>query len=123
MAHYPGRPPIDAYGGGGFRFASMSHKGSILILPSGVYDWAPTLPVQAPGDFAALLAERGNIGFVLLGTGKDMLRPSRPVREAFAAEGLALDFMSTGAAVRTWNVLVAEDRNVACALVAVEDAW
>ena len=30
---YPGRAPIDAYGNGGFRFAGMSHRGSLLILP------------------------------------------------------------------------------------------
>ncbi len=38
-AHFPGRAPIDAYGNGGFRFAGMSHKGSLLCLPSGVYGW------------------------------------------------------------------------------------
>ena len=32
----PGRAPIDAYGNGGFRFADMSHRGSILALPSGI---------------------------------------------------------------------------------------
>ena len=41
-ARYPGRAPIDAYGNGGFRFADMSHRGSILCLPSGIYAWAPT---------------------------------------------------------------------------------
>lgn len=115
-AHYPGRPPIDAYGSGGFRFASMSHQGSILILPSGVYGWNGS-------DFALVFTEKDEIEFLLLGTGKDMLRPSKHVRESFAAHGLALDFMSTGSAVRSWNVLLAEGRRVAAALVAVEDAW
>ena len=41
-ARYPGRAPIDSYGNGGFRFAQMSHKGSILCLPSGIYAWAPS---------------------------------------------------------------------------------
>lgn len=40
-AHYPGRAPIDAYGNGGFRFAGMSHRGSLLCLPSGIYGWDP----------------------------------------------------------------------------------
>jgi uncharacterized protein len=115
-AHYPGRPPIDAYGSGGFRFAGMSHKGSILILPSGVYDWDGK-------SFAAVFNEKDNIEFLLLGTGKDMLRPPKHVREAFASRGLALDFMSSGSAVRTWNVLLAEGRRVAAALTAVEEAW
>ena len=38
--HFPGRAPIDAYGNGGFRFAGMSHRGSILCLPSGIHGWA-----------------------------------------------------------------------------------
>lgn len=115
-AHYPGRPPIDAYGGGGFRFAGMSHKGSILILPSGVYDWDGR-------DFAPVFAEQDEIEFLLLGTGTDMLRPELSVREAFASRRIALDFMNTGSAVRTWNVLLAEGRRVATALIAVEEAW
>ena len=41
-AHYPRRAPIDAYGNGGFRFADMSHRGSILCLPSGIYGWTAT---------------------------------------------------------------------------------
>ncbi len=115
-AHYPGRPPIDAYGSGGFRFAGMSHLGSILILPSGVYDWDGR-------GFAAVFAEKEQIEFLLLGTGKDMLRPAKDVRDAFAARQMALDYMNTGSAVRTWNVLLAEGRRVAAALVAVEEAW
>lgn len=115
-AHYPGRPPVDAYGSGGFRFAGMSHLGSILILPSGVYGWNGS-------DFAAVFTEQDRIEFLLLGTGKEMLRPPKDVRDAFAARQLTLDYMSTGSAVRTWNVLLAEGRRVAAALVAVEDAW
>ena len=115
-AHYPGRPAIDAYGSGGFRFAGMSHQGSILILPSGVYGWDNS-------DFSPVFTEKDEIEFLLLGTGKDMLRPSKQVRDAIAARGLALDYMSTGSAVRTWNVLLAEGRRVAAALVAVEEAW
>jgi len=34
---YPALAPIEAYGNGGFRFAGMSHRGSLLILPSGIY--------------------------------------------------------------------------------------
>jgi len=39
-AHFPGRAPVDTYGNGGFRFADMSHRGSILCLPSGIYGWS-----------------------------------------------------------------------------------
>ena len=45
-AHFPGRAPVEAYGNGGFRFADMSHRGSILCLPSGIHGWEPADPVM-----------------------------------------------------------------------------
>jgi uncharacterized protein len=119
--HYPGRPLLDAYGNGGFRFADMSHRGSLLILPSGVYGWdvaeaaGVTLAALAP-----VLAERDGIEVFLLGTGAAQVFPPLDVRQAFLAARLGLDVMDTGAAARTYNVLHAEKRAVAAALIAVE---
>ncbi len=121
-AFYPGRPPIDSYGNGGFRFAGISHRGSILVLPSGVYKWTPDPAVLKASDFAAILAERDGIDLLLLGMGSVMTRPPRAVAETIAASGMMLDFMTTGAAVSTYNLLHAENRKVAAALIAVEDA-
>ena len=120
-AYFPGRAPIDAYGNGGFRFAGMSHKGSILLLPGGIHTWrhGDELTVE---DFALVFAAKAEIGVLLLGTGAEMRRPPPAVREAFAAHGLALDFMGTGAAVSTYNIMLAENRGVAAALIAVADA-
>jgi uncharacterized protein len=120
-AHFPGRAPIDAYGNGGFRFAEMSHKGSILCLPSGIYGW----PVADAGnlavtDFERALAEAGEIEILLVGTGHEMKPLPRELRDALRAAGLFADPMGTGAAVRTFNVLLAEDRAVAAALIAVD---
>ncbi|MGQ0485139.1 MAG: Mth938-like domain-containing protein [Hyphomicrobiales bacterium] len=120
-AFFPGRAPIDAYGNGGFRFAGMSHRGSILVLPGGIHAWHHGDDLS-PEDFALVFAEPAEIDVVLLGTGTAMRRPPQPVREAFAAHDLPLDCMSTGAAVRTYNILLAEDRLVAAALIAVADA-
>lgn len=120
-AHFPGRAPIDAYGNGGFRFADMSHRGSIMVLPSGIYGWEPAdrLRVTA-GDLDAAVAEAGQIEFLLLGTGAELRPLPRAEREALRAGGLRIEIMATGAALRTLNVLLAEDRAVAAALVAVE---
>jgi uncharacterized protein len=120
-AHFPGRAPIDAYGNGGFRFAEMSHRGSILCLPSGIHGWQPADPANLTAeDFAKLLAEAIGIQVLLVGTGKDLKPLPKPLRESLRAAGISADPMSTGAAVRTYNVLLAEDRAVAAALVAVE---
>jgi uncharacterized protein len=120
-ARYPGRAPIDAYGNGGFRFAEMSHRGSILCLPSGVYAWAPADAEAVEAEtLAPVLAEKGALDLLLLGTGRSQRMPKSEVRRAFAEAGVALEAMDTGAACRTYNVLLAEGRPVAAALIAVE---
>ena len=120
-AHFPGRAPVDAYGNGGFRFAEMSHRGSILCLPSGIHGWQPADPAALKlEDFERVLQEADEVEILLVGTGKE-LKPLPPgLRQALRDAGISADPMSTGAAVRTYNVLLAEDRAVAAALVAVE---
>ena len=120
-AHYPQRAPIDAYGNGGFRFAGMSHRGSLLILPSGIYAWdVKAINDVAAESCAAFLREVAAPGFVLLGTGPSQVFPPAHVRKLFADAGIALEPMSTGAAARTFNVLLAEGRDVSAGLIAVE---
>jgi uncharacterized protein len=116
----PGRHLIDAYGNGGFRFAEMSHRGSILALPSGVRAWDPTdARALTAEDFAPVLAEAGDIELLLLGTGLDIVPFPEALRWPLREARVGLDVMQTGAAARTYNVLVAENRKVAAALVAV----
>ena len=120
-AHFPGRAPIDAYGNGGFRFADMSHRGSILCLPSGIYGWMPeAAPRLSETDLTKLLEETEAVEILLVGTGKDLVPLSPKLRALLREHGISADAMSTGAAVRTYNVLLAEDRAVAAALVAVD---
>ncbi|PRD42021.1 hypothetical protein C5748_17830 [Phyllobacterium phragmitis] len=120
-AHFPGRVPIDAYGNGGFRFADMSHRGSILCLPSGIYGWEPvTPPVPGLGDIGKIMEEADQIEILLVGTGTDLRRLPEDLRAVLREHRISADPMSTGAAVRTYNVLLAEDRAVAAALIAVD---
>jgi uncharacterized protein len=72
-------------------------------------------------DFDAVLAKPQGVGFVLLGTGDAQVFPPASVRKAFVEAGIGLEPMSTGAAVSTYNVLLGEGRDVACALIAVDD--
>ena len=121
--HYPGRAAIDAYGNGGFRFAGMSHKGSIIALPSGVWAWDEGDPAALTvAILTRVFAEprTGEFQFLLLGTGKTQVFPPLELRRAFTEAGLGLDIMSTGAACRTYNVLLAEGRPVGAALIAVD---
>ncbi|MBN9064539.1 MAG: hypothetical protein BGP06_01620 [Rhizobiales bacterium 65-9] len=116
----PGQYPIEAYGDGGFRFGGMSHRGSILALPSGMRAW----PVAAVADFdraafAAVLAEAASIELLLVGTGVDPAHLSEQLRWMFQEARIGVDSMTTPAAARTYNVLVAEKRRVAAALIAV----
>ncbi len=119
-AHFPGRAPIDAYGNGGFRFADMSHRGSILCLPSGIHGWDKT--EDAPltlADLQRVLDEAGEIEVLLVGTGKEIRPLSPEIKAALRERRISSDPMSTGAAVRTFNVMLAESRAVAAALIAV----
>jgi uncharacterized protein len=117
----PGRHPIEAYGRGGFRFAGMSHRGSLLCLPDGIRAW----PVATRDDISEEtlapvldLAER--LDFVVLGYGREPWPVPERLRAPFRGRKLSFDAMTTGAAVRTYNVMVAEGRRVAAALVAVD---
>lgn len=116
----PGRHAIEAYGRGGFRFAGMSHRGSILILPSGIRAWAveDARTIKA-ADLAAVLREAPAVEFLLIGTGAAIVPLPDRLRLPFREAGISVDTMQTGAAARTYNVLLAEDRRVAAALVAV----
>ena len=119
-AHFPGRAPIDAYGNGGFRFADMSHRGSILCLPSGIYGWdAYEGEPMTPDLFARVLADAAEIEVLLVGTGQSLVPLPAAVKTALREKGIGSDPMSTGAAVRTFNIMLAESRAVACALIAV----
>ncbi|HEV7436037.1 MAG TPA: Mth938-like domain-containing protein [Pseudorhizobium sp.] len=119
-AHFPGRAPIDAYGNGGFRFAEMSHRGSLLCLPSGIHGWTlaegDALTVEA---LAMVLEEAESVEVLLVGTGTEIRPLPQAVKAALKARGIASDPMSTGAAVRTYNVMLSESRAVAAALIAV----
>lgn len=119
--HLPHLAPIDAYGDGGFRFAGMSHRGSLLLLPQGIWAW----PVTSAGDvdeaaLAPVLANADAIALFLLGTGRESWLMPAPLRARLRESRMVVEVMTTGAAVRTYNMLLAERRRVAAALIAVD---
>lgn len=116
----PGRHPIDAYGAGGFRFAEMSHKGSILALPSGIHAWDARAPADLTLEaFAPVLREADGFDLLLVGVGPDLVALDEGVLWGLREAGLRVDVMQTGAAARTYTILLGEKRRVAAALLAV----
>jgi len=120
---YPQQVGIDAYGNGGFRFAGASHRGSLLCLPDGMHAW----PVSAPAELtletlAPVLAVADTIDVLLLGMGPDIALLDPALRAALREHRIIVEAIGTGSAVRTYNVLLAEDRAVGAALIAVENA-
>lgn len=117
----PGRYLLDAFGAGGFRFAEMSHRGSILATPAGIRIWpVANFAALTEASLQPVLDEAESIDFLLIGTGTDIAFVSNALRERFREVGITIEGMATAAAARTYNVLVAEDRRVAAALIAVE---
>jgi uncharacterized protein len=119
--HLPQPALIDAYGNGGFRFAGMSHRGSLLCLPDGIWAWPVRLPEDVSEDtLTPVFARAESLDFVLIGAGRDLWVMPERLRQRFRTVSLSADAMTTGAAVRTYNVLLAENRRVAAGLIAVD---
>ncbi|MER2606553.1 MAG: MTH938/NDUFAF3 family protein [Siculibacillus sp.] len=119
--HLPQPVQIDSYGLGGFRFGDMSHRGSLLCLPSGMWNWEPGDPPRFDeATLARVFAEADALDIVLIGTGRDLVPISPALRARFRERGISADPMATGHALRTWNVLLAEGRRVGAVLLAVD---
>lgn len=111
---------IEAYGAGGFRIDGESFRGSVIVLPEGVVGWSA-------GDIAGItvdslqpvIAIGGQVEILLIGTGARFALVAPAVRQSLRDRGVAADAMDTGAACRTYNILRAEGRRVAAALIAV----
>ena len=117
----PGQHPIDAYGAGGFKFADMSHKGSLFALPSGLYAWAPTsvAEIDAPSLARVFAEDKGLIEHLLIGTGLSLVPLAPALKAGLKEAGIVGEPMATAAAARTYNILLGERRRVAAALIAV----
>lgn len=118
---YPYQATIDGYGNGGFRFASMSHRGSLLCLPTGMHKWDVTTAADITLDnLRPVLDAADRIDVLLVGLGKDIAGFPKPIREALRARSIIVEAVATGGAVRTYNILLGEDRAVGAALIAVD---
>jgi len=113
------RKIIQGYGPGSFRVSGEVYNSAIIVFPDRVEPWNYTGDPASftEADFNALFASAGDTEVVLLGCGSAMQFISPALRKTFSGKGLALETMDTGAACRTYNVLMAEGRLVAAALI------
>jgi uncharacterized protein len=112
-----GRQVIQSYRGGMFRISQIDYAGPVIVLPDRTIVWSPPAFADiAATDFDALRSPDIAVQVLLLGCGDKMLLPSSALRKAFKEIGIVIEPMDTGAACRTFNVLMGEDRRVAAAL-------
>lgn len=114
------RPLVQRYRPGGFTISGVALTGSVLILPTRTLSW----PVSAPADMtldglAVLRAADPPVDLLLLGTGAGFAQAPPALREGLRGWGIVVETMATPAACRTYNLLVAEGRRVAAALIAL----
>jgi uncharacterized protein len=119
--HLPYPVTIDFYGNGGFRFGAMSHRGSLLCLPDGIWAW----PVATARDIteaslAPVFARADVLDLFLIGAGRDPFALPEALRARFRALSISVDCLGTGPAAQTYNILLGEKRRVAAGLIAVE---
>ena len=118
--HLPRSAPIEAYGKGGFAFADMSHRGSLLCLPEAIWAWPVTRPEDIDEASLVRVFEAANgIDTLIIGTGTGVWLAPPALREALRAVRVVLDTMQTGPAITTYNIMIGERRRVAAALIAV----
>ena len=116
-----GRQIVQSYGAGRFKISGIAYEGSVIVLPEAVHPW----PLDSDGRVSLetlqpVIGWTPAIEILLLGTGATMRPASPELRAALKQHGIVADAMDTGAACRTFNVLIAEDRRVAAALIAHE---
>jgi uncharacterized protein len=115
-----GRQYIEGYGAGRFRISGVVHDGAVLVFRTRTIAWPVASLAAVTADSLAPVLEAGDVTVLLLGCGARMAPVPSALRERLRAAGIVIEPMDTGGACRTYNVLLAEDRQVAAALLPVE---
>jgi uncharacterized protein len=115
-----GQQLIQGYGDGGFRISGQRWEGSVLVFPAQTLAWpVASLNEVTAASLAEVTAAAADVSVLLLGCGAQMALISATLRHELRAAGIVVEVMDTGAACRTYNVLLAEGRRIAAALIAV----
>ena len=108
-------PLISRYGGGGFVVAGHRHEGDVLVHTQGAQP-CEGLSLEA---LTPILEAEEPPELILFGTGAQMQMLDRNIKAALDKQNIGYDVMDTGAACRTFNILLQEERRVAALLIAV----
>lgn len=115
---------IQGYGDGAFRIAQVLHHGPVLVMPETTVPWAvapaTALAPLEPETLEPILGAEIEFDILLLGTGPTQVFIPPAVRQRIRERGPVAEMMDTGAACRTFNLLLAEGRRVAAALLPVD---
>ena len=117
-----GRQIVESYGEGRFRIGGQLYPGAVLVFPERTLAWPVALAGEASLENLEPILAAGRTGAVdllLFGQGPRMALVPADLRRGLRAAGIVVEPMDTGAACRTYNVLMAEGRLVAAALIAV----
>ena len=118
--HLPRQTVINSHGEGGFRFGGMSHRGSLLCLPDGIWPWSVTnVDELTEAALTLVFARIGALDYFILGTGNMPWTMPAALRAQFLDAHVSIETMTTGPAVRTYNVMFMESRRVGAGLIAV----
>lgn len=118
--HLPRAAAIEGYGKGGFLFDTMSHQGSLLLMPDAVWAWSVTTAAEIDRhSLRRVFDGHAGIDTLIIGTGNDVWVVPNDLRTALRNLHVVVDAMLTGPAIRTYNVMMGERRRVAAALIAV----
>jgi uncharacterized protein len=118
-----GRQIVESYGHGRFRVTGALYEGSVIVFPDRTIAWPVANAAGADPENLEVVSAAGRAGridLLLLGCGAKMALVPSSLRAALREAGVVVEPMDTGAACRTYNVLMAEGRHVAAALIAVE---
>ena len=114
-----GRNVIETYGEMRFHISGVRFETPIIVLPEAIIDWSVSTWEDITEESFQPLLSTNLADVVLLGCGTKAKLPSSELRRQFREAGMVIEPMDTGAACRTYNVLMAEDRRVAAALMPV----
>ena len=114
------RQLVQKYGAGGFKVSGVAFEGSVIVTPGETFSWrVASMSDISVANLQPLFELAGKLDVCLLGCGLEMMPLGRDIRAALKEAGLSIDPMDTGAACRTYNVLLGEGRAVAAALIAI----